>query len=514
MWEYVEDRDQDLQWIVNGMANNTLVMVADGSFDRKKSPKVSAAGWIICCRRSQKMLRGSFFEVSSAVSASAYRGELLGLVALHTFMFALVSYYQTGTGSGKMCCDNIGALNQANWKRKRVKTGAKQSDLLRALRTIQSHSVLDFQYEHVRGHQDDHKKWEHMTLEEQLNFDCDLLAKAAGRRALVGGAAARPEVQLLPLEKAAVVVDNTKLTTDVADAVRFAMGEEEARQFYTAPIKKKGGGLGWSNDKFHAVDWRALHEVLQSKPDMFGLWLTKQVTGVCATRVNMSRIQNLLDDRCPNCQQRGETARHLNLCPDDTRTKQFKSDVDVLVEWMGKNGNTDTELVYWIPKYILLRGTVKFVDMGPMSTSLREAGQQQDLIGWQAFMEGKVAKAFGTLQSFHCSASPCHMNGKDWMKKFITHLLHISHSQWLVRNFTLHEAHRGYLQLQRRRVVLKDISKLVNIDPMEIPDASRFLLEMDFPNLLDADYVTQSYWVRAMKAATRAGRRTAFVLRR
>ena len=135
----------------------------------------------------------------------------------------------------------------------------------------------------------------------------------------MGGATSRIEVQLLPLEKAAVVVDNTKLTTDVADAVRFAMGEEEARQFYTAPIKKKGGDLVWSHAKFNAVDWCALHhEVLQSKPDMFGLWLTKQVTGDCAHIVNMARIQNLLDDRCPNCNQQGKNARHLNLCPDKT----------------------------------------------------------------------------------------------------------------------------------------------------------------------------------------------------
>jgi hypothetical protein len=88
-----------------------------------------------------------------------------------------------------------------------------------------------------------------LTLEEQLNVICDELAKEAVLRYLSD---AKPEgrgVQLLPLEKVAIVVNGEKLTNNVGREVRYALGHKEARKFYTGTIKMKGstntGGLGW-----------------------------------------------------------------------------------------------------------------------------------------------------------------------------------------------------------------------------------------------------------------------------
>ena len=98
------------------------------------------------------------------------------------------------------------------------------------------------------------------------------------------------------------------------------------------------------------------------------------------------------------------------------------------------------------------------------------------------------------------------MNGSDWMKHFVSHLLHISHSQWLYRNFTLRETTRGYLRLKERQNILIKIDKLLDVNPNNIPPESRFLLEMDFDGLYRSSFEKQSYWVVAMKAAYQAGR--------
>ena len=63
----------------------------------------------------------------------------------------------------------------------------------------------------------------------------------------------RSNIYLLPLEKAAVIVKGEKSTTDIAKEVRFCLGEDEARTFYTDGRKKTGGRLGWAqqpNDCF------------------------------------------------------------------------------------------------------------------------------------------------------------------------------------------------------------------------------------------------------------------------
>ncbi len=61
----------------------------------------------------------------------------------------------------------------------------------------------------------------------------------------------------LPIEKAAVVLDGVKLTTDVGPEVRIQLGTEEAERFYTKPRNIVNGvnkvGLGWSSQCFHTV---------------------------------------------------------------------------------------------------------------------------------------------------------------------------------------------------------------------------------------------------------------------
>ena len=68
---------------------------------------------------------------------------------------------------------------------------------------------------------------------------------------------------------------------------------------------------------------------------------------------------------------------------------------------------------------------------------------------------GEISWEMMSLQEYHCicMTSPCPMNGKDWMKHFIfisiSHMLHLSHLQWTVQNFTLYNNVQGcYLWLK------------------------------------------------------------------
>ena len=91
MWDKLENEDQDLALLIAGLKQASVIAVADGSYDRKKAPEVSGAGWVLCCTRSWRMLRGNFYKVSP--TASSYRGKLLGLAALHYLLGYLQEYY-------------------------------------------------------------------------------------------------------------------------------------------------------------------------------------------------------------------------------------------------------------------------------------------------------------------------------------------------------------------------------------------------------------------------------------
>ncbi len=95
------------------------------------------------------------------------------------------------------------------------------------------------------------------------------------------------------------------------------------------------------------------------------------------------------------------------------------------------------------------------------------------------------------------------------MKAFVSHLIQISHSQWIICNFTLHNKQRGYLSLLKRATVLKEVDWLLDTAPEDIPARSQYLLELDYSALYNASLKRQSYWVLAMKAAPRAGKQDA-----
>jgi hypothetical protein len=116
---------------------------------------------------------------------------------------------------------------------------------------------MALKYEHVKAHKDDLKPWSMLTLVEQLNVICDELAKGAVLRYLSDITQEGRGTQLLPLEKVAIVINGEKITTDVGQEVRYALGHEEAKKFYTKAIKRNGstntGGLGWSEHRFEQV---------------------------------------------------------------------------------------------------------------------------------------------------------------------------------------------------------------------------------------------------------------------
>jgi predicted RNA-binding Zn ribbon-like protein len=76
LWDHVYTPLVDL------IADGTAVLVTDGSCSRKICSNIDGAGWMIYCRARRKVVfKGSFYKWCD--NAGSYRGELLGLLAVH-----------------------------------------------------------------------------------------------------------------------------------------------------------------------------------------------------------------------------------------------------------------------------------------------------------------------------------------------------------------------------------------------------------------------------------------------
>ena len=366
-------------------------------------------------------------------------------------------------------------------------------------------------YQHVKAHQDDIHAFDDLPLVQQFNVICDTLAKQAVQAAITNPSPREALHQLLPCEQAALIVNGQKQTTDVSTDLRFYLGIREAWKFFTQPICWRGntnkGGLGWSHVRFDCIDWKSLHLVISQKPEMYGVWLSKQTIGICATRHSMARILGSTDDRCPNCLSGPERNTHLNRCRDQGRTLLFESDLNDLRDWLLKT--TDRELAYWLYHYWLLRGEYTMTALGITSQAIREIVEDFDIIGWDDTLHGRLPLALLWYQTAFCSAVNSRLSGTSRMKTLVTKLLTISHKQWLFRNFSLHNKVNGHLKLTHQATVLAEIARLSTCSPEEIPEECRFLLDFELTSLDKAPISHQEYWIAAMKAAKVAGSRRA-----
>jgi hypothetical protein len=212
----------------------------------------------------------------------------------------------------------------------------------------------------------------------------------------------------------------------------------------------------------------------------------------------MAQFQDILDNKCPNCGQDWETSTHLNWCSNNSRSLLFKESVRNLSTWMHQHDRTYPELAYWIEKYFLFFSTRSFTSSvdkgGSCSKDLCMAAASQDLVGWTEFLHGKVSVEIATIQHINCRLSPlCRLTGDDWMKVFASQLLQTSHSQWIFRNYTLHDKQGGYLCLREHSEVLQEVHRLLDTAPANIPKESQCLLELNHSTLYNSSYERQAY---------------------
>ena len=98
------------------------------------------------------------------------------------------------------------------------------------------------------------------------------------------------------------------------------------------------------------------------------------------------------------------------------------------------------------------------------------------------------------------------MDAGQRTRQLISKVLHITHSQWIFRNFTLHNKQKGWLRRRELYEVMNKIEQLGQTNVNEIPEgSSRFLLEMDYDNLMKSSIHNKTHWVVAMEAAIKAG---------
>ncbi len=140
-------------------------------------PSIHSAALVLECSKGQGRLWCSFPEQSSMLCS--YRGELVGLMAIHLLLLAINKVTPTLTGLVHIYSDCLGVLDKVkNLPPSQIPTIWSHSDVLQNILTNCKNLFFDRLYSHVKAHQDDMEEYKNLSCPSQLNCTMDYHAKA------------------------------------------------------------------------------------------------------------------------------------------------------------------------------------------------------------------------------------------------------------------------------------------------------------------------------------------------
>ena len=222
----------------------------------------------------------SWVERSNSSTAGNYHAEILGAISLQLIIsVAVEGKYVSPSCRPRFGCDNDGVVKHGNNPHRPLASTQSQADALRYLKDLIKSSPLKQKYYHIMSHLDRFLSPAEMTMDELANVEADHVADDA----LVSGLAADEFIDpILPFEEIVVKVDGVKVCSSPSKAITRHWGDKMARIHFHAK--------GIVDDSlFDEVHWDGVDNVLARSPEMFSVWVTKQVSGSCATNHMLAR---------------------------------------------------------------------------------------------------------------------------------------------------------------------------------------------------------------------------------
>jgi hypothetical protein len=150
--------------------------VADGSYMPEIRTDLCSTAFFFECKAGRGRVVGSFADFNTA--ANAYRGELLGLMAVHLILTGIARLHPNLSGKVAVYSDCAGAINKlVNLPSGRRSARCKHSDILKNI--LINCSKLPFKVEmiHISAHQDEREDFNNLSRPAQLNCAVDAGAK-------------------------------------------------------------------------------------------------------------------------------------------------------------------------------------------------------------------------------------------------------------------------------------------------------------------------------------------------
>jgi hypothetical protein len=236
---------------------------------------------------------------------NTYRGELLGLMAIHLIILSVNKMNPKLSGSVKIVLDCLGALKRVTYLPPyRIPSRCRHSDILKTILVHCRGLTFTTYYLHIKAHQDNNVSFSKLSRKAQLNCICSHAAKQ--RIATIGKDGTKSR-GMFPLEPVSLFIGNNKMMSNTGEQIRFRAHRQLAKDFFN--IHKI-----LLHSQFKSIDWVSIHQTLHNLPRLFQTWAAKHVLGIAGTMKFLAH-QDGRSPLCPSFQECSKTCTHIACCP-------------------------------------------------------------------------------------------------------------------------------------------------------------------------------------------------------
>lgn len=386
----------------------------------------------------------------------SYRAEGFGAKAGTLFLLNMFKYCDKTipiSGGFKFYCDNEGLLKKLVVFRSYENAAQatclhSEWDIVSAIHTLHKEFQILPEIFHVPSHQDDHHRIQDLDLPTQMNIEADSLAT----KALQDGTS-QPIVPFDPSCGAMLSINGRAITRNLEATVQ--------RHEHTAPLQEYYcTRFGWSKETLASIDWD-IYAMVYTKFQRTRTFFSKFGWKQLPTGGRLHKWTPSFDHRCPSCNQEFETDDHMFQCShihrDHWRKDLLRTITDTFSSFL------DPELLT-----ILKIGLTSFFTDSSPEFQVRFPTQgttahylplieQQNLIGWDQLMRGKMGKLWGPKQHAFAKRYDLTEVSKRWQNRLVRLFANASFRLWEIRNGCRHGIDAATKQLAQQEQAHREL---------------------------------------------------------
>ena len=482
---------QNIEELIQDIIQGRAVAVTDASVSPITS--IGASSFVITSGNLKSSCSGAHGVPNGSAPMDSYRAEIYGIYSILVCLQHLIQKYEIQNGEILIACDNKAGLfnSLAYTDKSSIKNGS--FDILWAIYNIRQSISVKIRFQHVKGHQDTTGK--PLTLLEKLN--CIMDKRAGQYRKYIEETSLYRYSQIHKYSSWRCEINNQIITENIDSHIQNHIYHEQMKCFL---IEKRQ----YTEDSFKSIDWIAIEKAAESMSTRRRIWLTKFVSGFCATGSVMKKRKLWDDELCPLCGCCKETTDHIIQCTDERSRLQYQKSIKKFITYL-KKSHTDPTIISIFENATITAIPTRFklrVPAYETDPDYAIAADEQDAIGWKNLFKGHISKKWAHLQMKHYSrmySNPPSLH--HWSKNVILRLYDIAYDMWDHRNNIVHDNFEETLNKKESDALRQNVIEEYNKGSQRILRSHRYLYKASLNTILERTVLEKKYWLMTVQAS-------------